>query len=223
MAFAPERASARLPARLPRASTARGRLLILCLLAAGFALLLLLADRVGISPSLLTPDPNSVSGESTYVGIISTLGVMLWGTIVAACLLAGVVLRSVGAERSGTRLMLGTAALALVLGIDDAAMFHENIAPDTLGVPERAVLVAFAAMALAWTIAFRGELRRSDPVLLLATAACFALSVVVDQFYESRVVEDYFKYVGLLAFAGWAFGEARRRLRPVVSLGRPQR
>ncbi len=199
------------PGAAGRGAAAR-RLAFIGVVAGLLALALLLADLAGIPPGELTPDPNSVAEQSTYVGIISTLGVMAWGAIIAACLLAGAVLHAIGGERPRLRFMLTTAAFALILGVDDAAMFHENVAPDTLGVPERAVLVFFAALAFAWIVVSWSELRRSDLVLLLATGACFAVSVVVDQFYKDRVFEDFFKYVGLVAFMAWAFLEARTSL-----------
>lgn len=188
------------------------RLAFVGVVAGLLALALALADLAGIPPGELTPDPNSVAEQATYVGIISTLGVMAWGAIVAACLLAGAVLHAIGGERTRVRFMLTTAAFALIIGVDDAAMFHENVAPDTLGVPELAVIMLFGALALAWVVASWSELRRSDVVLLLVTGACFAASVMVDQLFAERVVEDFFKYVGLVTFVAWAFLEARASL-----------
>lgn len=113
------------------------------------------------------PDPNSVAEQAPYVGILSTLGVMTWGAIVA---------------------------------------------PDKLGVSQRAVLVLYGALALTWIVASRRELRRSDPVLLLTSAARASPSLSWSTSYEERVVEDFFKYVGIAAFAAWAFAEARASL-----------
>lgn len=180
--------------------------------AAALAVVLALADLAGIPPEELTPDPNSVAEQSAYVGVLSTLGIMLWGAIAAACLLAGAVLRGAGGSSSGSRFMLATGGLFAVLGIDDAALIHENVAPDSLGVPQRVVLGAYLALVAGWLVAFRGELSRSRPALLLCAAPCFAASLAIDFVDASRVVEDYFKYAGMLAVAGWALAEARRRL-----------
>lgn len=185
--------------------------------AAALGLLLVLAQLAGIPAEELTPDPNSVAEQSAYVGVLSVLGVMLWGAAAASCLLAGAVLRGAGGSASGSRFLLATAALCTGLGVDDAAMIHENVAPDSLGVPQRAVLAGYLGLTLAWLVAFRAELRRSSLALLLCAAPCFAASLAIDFVDASRVVEDYFKYVGLFALAGWAFTEARRRL--VAALG----
>lgn len=186
------------------------RLVWLALAAGALALVLVGAHLAGIPPGELTPDPNSVAEQSAYVGVLSTLGVMLWGAVAAGCLLAGLVLRDADGRQS--RFLLATAALALMLGIDDAALVHENVAPDSIGVPQRAVLALYGAIALAWAVAFRAQLWRSDVVLLGAAGVCFAASIAIDYLERSRVVEDYFKYVGLLAFTGWALVEARASL-----------
>lgn len=180
------------------------------------ALILLAAKWVGIPPGELTPDPNSVSERAPYVGILSTLGVMAWGAIVASCLLAGAVLYAVSGASPRSRFMLWTAAFALIIGVDDAAMFHENVAPDKLGIPQRAVIALYGGLALAWIVASWSELRRSDSVLLLVTGACFVASVMVDQLYEARVAEDFLKYVGIAAFTAWALLEARASLVSVM-------
>lgn len=180
--------------------------------AAALALLLVVADLAGVPPEELTPDPNSVAEQSAYVGVLSTLGVMLWGSMAAACLLAGAVLRGSGEPSSGSRFMLATGALFALLGVDDAALIHENVAPDSLGVPQRVVLGAYLALVAGWLVAFRAELSRSRPALLLCAAPCFAASLAVDFVDASRVVEDYFKYAGMFAVAGWALAEAHRRL-----------
>ncbi len=201
--------------RTRAASTRRSavqRLAFLGAVAGLLGLVLLVAHVAGIPPGELTPDPNSVAEQAPYVGIISTLGVMAWGAIVAFCLLAGAVLYSVGGRSQRCRFMLATAAFALIVGVDDAAMFHENVAPDNLGVPQRAVIVLMGLLALAWIVASWDELRRSDSVLLVATGICFGLSVMVDQLYEQRVVEDFFKYVGIASLTAWALLEARASL-----------
>lgn len=195
--------------KAPRA--AAWRLAFLAAVAGLLGLVLLVADRVGIPARELTPDPNSVAEQAAYVGIISTLGIMAWGAIVGFCLLAGAVLYTAGGPSSRCRFMLATAAFALIVGVDDAAMFHEEVGP-YLGIPQRAVIALLGLLALAWIATSWTELRRSDPVLLVATGICFALSVMVDQLYEQRVVEDFFKYVGIVAFAAWALLEARASL-----------
>jgi len=163
-------------------------------------------DALGYPAELLTPDPNTVAGQPAYVGLFSTLGVMLWGAASAVCFLAAAAVRRAG---RGTRVafLVATGALCLVAGVDDAALFHENVAP-RLGVPQAVVLAVYAAAGAGWLLYFRGVLRASGPVLPAVFMGCFAVMVVVDQLELSRLVEDYFKLVGMAALLTFVASEA---------------
>jgi hypothetical protein len=160
----------------------------------------------------VTPDPSSVTGSPSHVGLGSMIGLMMWAGAGAAALTAAFALRAAGRRPEEVRFLGATGLLALFAGLDDAALFHENIAPGRLGVPQRVVLAAYAAIALAWLVRFRVRLRRSDLLLLALAGACFAVSILIDQVWTSRVVEDSFKYLGLAAFLVYVAREAHASL-----------
>jgi hypothetical protein len=178
--------------------------------AGAFAAGLAALDAAGFPAELLTPDPNSVAGQPAYVGLLSTLGMMLWGAASAACFLSAAAVRRAG-RRTRVEFLVATGALCLVAGIDDAALFHEIVAP-RLGVPQIAVLALYAAVGTGWLLRFRGVLRASGSVLPAVAIGSFAAMVLVDQLELSRLIEDYFKFVGMAALLAFVATEALRTL-----------
>jgi len=181
-------------------------------LAAAYGLVVAGLVAAGAPVEEVTPDPSSVTGSSAYVGLGSMIGLMMWAGAAGAALTAAFALRARGRRPEEVRFLLATGALALVAGVDDAALVHEQIAPAWLGIPQVVVLGAYGVIALAWILRFRERLRESDVLLLGLAGACFAVSILIDQVLVSRVVEDSFKYLGLATFLVYVVREAHASL-----------
>ena len=84
------------------------------------------AELAGVPAGELTPDPNALADQPAHVGLLSLLGLLVWGGAVAALLVAALALRGLGGEGAQMRFLMATGAILLVIGVDDAAMVHER-------------------------------------------------------------------------------------------------
>ncbi|MEM7012918.1 MAG: hypothetical protein AAF585_15690 [Verrucomicrobiota bacterium] len=150
--------------------------------------------------SNLTRDPVDVLGGAVYVGVLSTLGIVLWGCA-GAILLVGFGLTNAGHQLRRFLLWfgLGTSLLAT----DDAFQLHEQILPYQLGIPQNLVLLSYAFAFAAIFLCFGKKILRHTPWPLLAMAmACMAVSVGFDVFVPladtTTYLEDVFKFGGII-------------------------
>jgi hypothetical protein len=134
-------------------------------------------------------------------------------------LLTGFVLLD-GADRERTCFFLVTGALVGWLALDDALQVHERVLPVEIGISQPVVLVVYGAATVAWLVRFRHHLSR-DPGLLKLALGGFVASVVLDnidrlprigEIHLAGVLEDYAKYVALMALLAWPLLEARSEL-----------
>jgi len=181
-----------------------------CIVALAWAGLLAFLNATDTRTGNLLRDAVEVGRVSALSGFFSTLGVMGWAMAAGASFMAGWVLHLRG-DRRATIYPLATGLLAIVLGIDDALLVHEVLAPRRLKIPENAVLVAYGVLAGAWLFAFRARWDRVAWLLLGLAAACFLASFVMDVVVSSRILyEDGFKYLALWTFVAFCLREAAR-------------
>jgi hypothetical protein len=155
----------------------------------------------------VTRDPATVAKEPVYVGALSNVGVLAWWTAAVACLVAAAVLWR---RRNDVAAPLGAAGLlAATLAVDDLFLLHDAILPDELGIPEPIAYVAYAAAALAFTVAYRVFLRRTRWMLLVLVLLFFGCSIAIDLVVsearqaEFAAVEDIFKLFGIATWTAY--------------------
>jgi hypothetical protein len=162
-----------------------------------------------LEPGFLTRDPSSVADLRWYVGAASTIGLCIWAAGATAALLAGGMARRHRRPEAG--LLLAAGVFTAVVALDDAFVFHESIAPDDLGVPQRAVYGVYAVLLTAGLVRFRHTLAVMEWPVALIAGGLFAASLAVDA-YESRkpallddpatfFAEDGLKLLGIVAWA----------------------
>ena len=168
-------------------------------------------NLAGASVANLTRDPNGITGRPAYFGALSTVGLIGWGVAASLCAVVALVLGD-GARR---RYLLATAVLLTLLLLDDGLLLHERLLPSAFGLSEDAVYALYAGATLAWLMAFRREIVRSDAVLLVLAGACLVTSIVLDGTALAPAgLEDAPKLVGIGSLIAYAVREARRRLQP---------
>ena len=195
-----------------------------CALLLGAALLITRAESVEID--VLLRDTVSVVDAPLYTGLVSNVGIALWGATVAIAAFAAAVLRGLGRDRSGSGFLAAAAALTAWLMLDDALLFHEQAFRQYLGLPGvLSVLVAGLGL-VALLVAFRREVRASDWPALLAALCLFALSVTLDALDDAHllwlvrmgsgpvaiVLEDGGKLLGIALWLHYFSSVARERL-----------
>jgi hypothetical protein len=191
-----------------------------------FAATLIAIQAIGTNPGDLTKDTATVSGGRPWYGLFSQLGLIVWGAAAGACIAAALVCRAAGAPSEGVLFMASTAAFTALVAVDDALLLHEDLFPRYLGVPEIVVKLVLCLVALAWLVRFRAAIVESDLLLFGFAVLFLGASLVADAALEPVglpiAVEDFFKYVGLAAFASWCFSAARRLLQSDVHALREQ-
>ncbi|MCP4184861.1 MAG: hypothetical protein GY761_16335 [Hyphomicrobiales bacterium] len=170
-----------------------------------------------VKPRLLFLDPlvAAVETESccqTYLGIVSTLGIILWVATASVCLFAAYLMFMQKAPRAFVEFALLAGLLSTWLAFDDVFLVHDNLAPK-LGVPQNLVLFSIALAAILYCLRCWRVIVRSDAVMFGLATGCLGMSVLIDVFHFSTdhwpflvdsgrtFIEDGFKFIGLFCWS----------------------
>jgi hypothetical protein len=187
---------------------ARGQVLLTtyCFCAVVLAWVVDTSRRIDRPIGFFTADPASAlsaercSWDCSYAGVVSNLGALGWAATAATCfLVAALLARIAGAPpRRSPFLWAGVVTTALL--VDDLFMVHEFLY--FRGVPELAVFALLGAGVVAYLVAFRSFLLRTDFSLLVVAGALFLVSVVVDALTSGQhLIEDGPKFVAIMTWA----------------------
>lgn len=164
-----------------------------------------------VDPRLLMLDAMVAAEESgncckTYYGLISTLGILGWFSTAAVCAFAAIVLSVVGGSKVAVQFALIAALLTGVLGVDDAFLFHENIAPK-LGIQQNVVLGFYGLMACVFAIYASRLMQRESLILFVIAGMFLAMSMGLDVVWHSTdslvvSLEDGAKFIGICCWYG---------------------
>jgi hypothetical protein len=172
------------------------------------AALLLGLDALGVETSELTRDPGAVAELSPHVGVISTLGVMLWAAAAGACLIAARALSLRGDDPERAEFLLATGAMLAVLGLDDGLQIHEHI-PQYAPIPEFVLYGLFGVVVLLYSFRYRELLLEDERFLLGFGFSLLAVGAALDvPGSVPFTVEDFPKLTGLVALSAWAFARS---------------
>ncbi|RME99093.1 MAG: hypothetical protein D6768_15830 [Chloroflexi bacterium] len=159
-----------------------------------------LAQATGTPVSRLTRDPSAVTKVSFYIGLLSTMGIMLWSAAAAVCLFSARVLQR-QSRFPEARFLLASGLFCLMLAADDAFLFHEEVFPEYLYIPEGAVYLGYAMIAGLYLLVFMPRILSTDYLLLVAAGAFLAGSIVLDRLLSfsqlETFAEDSLKFMGI--------------------------
>lgn len=150
-------------------------------------------------------------------GALSSLGAFLWFAAACICLFT-LQLPQVAKGTHDATFLGWSAALSLYLWFDDYFMFHEHLAP-SLGLHEKAVLLALAGGIAAYVWRFRGVLVARENALLVAAIGLLGLSVIADVLLPRVVasthpwaimIEDGLKWLGICGWTAFHVRNCRR-------------
>lgn len=183
--------------------------LILSVSAVLVGIMLIIHFWKGIPIGTLTRDPTSISGSPFYVGFLSQIALLLWSASAAICLFSARVLSTQTGNLKIKPFLLVSGLLALILGLDDAFLLHEEVIPRFLGVPEEAVYVIYVGFVLFYLVIFYPVIRKTEYVLLIMAFVFFGVSVSLDFFeppgIDPFLFEDAAKLVGLVSWLAYFF------------------
>lgn len=191
---------------------------IFCAFVLGSAVLLHLWR--GVPFRALMQDPTAYLGVQAYVGIISTLGIILWMVATTACLLAAWVLSRAAESPETRRFLIASAAFSLLLGSDDMLQLHEDILP-LVGIPQTAVLGGYVVLGLAYAYGFRKAIFAQKHLLFLIGIAFLAVSIAIDALTAHGDLQTFFedgaKLIGIVFWAAFFVISAARAVDPKAS------
>jgi len=179
---------------------------------AAIATAYLAASLAGAPASALTRDPVSVLGGEFYIGMLSHLSIMLWSASAAVSLLGFTLLRRAQKHPELGLFLLLSALVSLVLLLDDAFLFHEEVFPKFLSVPERLVPLGYVLIFLPWLWYARRVVFQTDYLLLVAAFSFLGLSFGLDLIFDfgnqGIFLEDALKFVGIVFWFVYYFRTA---------------
>lgn len=158
----------------------------------------------GIPLSDLTRDPAAVTDTVLYIGILSTLGLLLWSASTAICLFAAALLSRDRRHRQASWFLLCSGLLCLLLTFDDALLLHERVFPYLLNT-EFGVFVGYALIVGVYLLYFARQILTTDYLLLLLALLFLSSSAAMDQFLPTSMwrgletfFEDSLKFIGIV-------------------------
>ncbi len=177
---------------------------------------LVLSQLVGVEPATLTRDIVAVLDTHLYVGMLSTLGIMLWSATSSLCLVVGAALLRRREADDAPIFLLAAGLLSAVLALDDAFLIHERVAPTYLHVPQTGVFLAYAGSVGGFLLVFLRRILASNFLLLGIALACLGTSMGLDLLLPySRLetfIEDCFKFSGIVFWLTYFACSARAAL-----------
>lgn len=148
---------------------------------------------------------------NVYFGFLSNLGILLWCASAAVSLFAFLqVYHASGRFRPGAFLLYAGIFTGALL-MDDLFLGHERVYPTVFGVDEELTYALYAVLFGLYLVAFRDDLLKCDPKILLLGIVLFALSLLMDELVKieglfennsvfHRVAEDGSKFVAINAW-----------------------
>jgi hypothetical protein len=174
----------------------------------------------------LTRDATAVAGINPLVGILSTLGILVWSAT-AAVWLCSRILAKLSGNAADIRLASASGLLSVYLAADDGFQFHETLAPHYLHISEQIVLGALMMAILSYLAYFR-TLLLAEPYRLYWSLGLLGLSVCIDLLPAGTsqalgqwefFIEDGLKWAGIVGWFAFALGHFRRSLAGVMQVG----
>jgi hypothetical protein len=166
----------------------------------------LFSSTHGVPIRQLTQDATTVLDGSFYIGIISSIGIVLWAAAATLCLFTYALLTHSEGSVGGP-FLLASGLITAVLLADDLFLIHDEIFPVYMGLPGEIFGLFYGAVMVVYLFVFRRLLLQSSYVILLAALGCFGLSVAVDVTYRALtgifpqqhvlLVEDGAKLLGI--------------------------
>ena len=159
--------------------------------------ILYISNFYNIKLSLVVRDLAQTCGYPIGVGMISNIGILLWGAAASICLFTTFL---VGINRESSKLLLLGGIFSSVLCIDDLFLLHDRyLGPDFLNL-------TYLAISIFLLVRFRRILKIIGLFNLLISILFLGLSVFFDgviqqifnQSYElTQLIEEGFKFIGI--------------------------
>jgi hypothetical protein len=147
-------------------------------------------------------DPSEIMKAPFYFGVMSNMGIVLWGIASALGIFSFIALSPAAKQLGSPRLMLALSLFTLLLMADDQLRIHENIFGHYLNIRERYVFITYFVIILVISAVYWRSLLASDLLILAAVVFFLASSTIIDQteieFAGEALVEEGGKFIGIV-------------------------
>jgi len=160
-------------------------------------------SSAGFSLKEIIRDPAQQTGQSSFLGFVSNIGVWLWICSGTICLFSAGV-GGFATEKKHRELLILIGLLSLVLAVDDFFLLHDRY------LPQRQVFLFYAFLAITLLVRYFKKIMEIDGFAFLLAGGLLALSIFTDlnqrkipfDYAQVQVAEDGFKFVGA---ASWLY------------------
>lgn len=163
--------------------------------------------QTGIKIAVFTRDPLQITNAPFYYGFVSNLGILLWAASAAVCLFSFAIIYKDGLNGEWPTFLLFSGLLTSWLLLDDLFLFHEEVFPNYLNVPERVMPILYIMLILVYLARFRKMVLMTEFSLLIFSLGFFGLSNAVDlsptEFHGIHLIEDGAKLFGIVTWAAY--------------------
>jgi hypothetical protein len=170
-------------------------------------------SSAGFTLKDIVRDPAQQTGQSSFLGFISNVGVWLWVCSGTLCLFsAGIGGFTAGQKHKELLILIGT--LSLILAVDDFFLLHDRY------LPQKPVFLFYAAFALTLLIRYFKKIMEIEGFAFLLAGGLLALSIFTDlnqrkipfDYAQVQTAEEGFKFVGAATWLYFSYRLASFRL-----------
>ena len=155
--------------------------------------------------SVFTRDPIQIMQAPIYYGIVSNIGVLFWCATASICLFTACIASSLKKDREIVSFLRFSGLMTLFLLCDDLFLFHEELFPIYLHIPDKVLYAAYGAIVLIYVVTFRTMILSTYYLLFILSCLFFAISLAIDipdiPFYGQHLIEDGCKWLGIVSWA----------------------
>ncbi|HWR99811.1 MAG TPA: hypothetical protein VN249_04300 [Prolixibacteraceae bacterium] len=157
--------------------------------------------------NVYTRDPIQTLGGKPYVGIISSIGILLWCATATILFFSSVLAYNQGSPGEFVRFLLYSGAFTAFMLMDDMFLLHDVIFPEYLNISENYFYLAYGLILVTFLLLYSKILLKTDYILLILAFGFFVLSAGMDVFTAMVVelpgeyfFEDSFKLLGVISW-----------------------
>ncbi|MGK7899616.1 MAG: oxidase [Xenococcus sp. (in: cyanobacteria)] len=142
-------------------------------------------------------DPAQQSGQSSFIGFLSNIGIWLWVSSAAICFFSAMT-NSLGIKGSQRELLFLVGLLSMTLAVDDFFLIHDRY------INQKLCYLSYAILALSLLVRHYKAIIKIDVFPFLLAGLLLALSILADltqnyiplSYSHVQVVEEGFKFIG---------------------------
>jgi hypothetical protein len=170
-------------------------------------------SSAGFSLREIVRDPAQQTGQSSFLGFVSNIGIWLWVCSGTVCLFSAGV-GGFTTEKRQRELLILIGMLSLVLAVDDFFLLHDRY------LPQRLVFIFYAVFTITLLVRYFKKIMEIDGFAFLLAGGLLALSIFTDlnqrkipfDYGQVQIVEDGFKFVGAASWLYFSYRLASFRL-----------